>query len=318
MAMNMRIVGILVLAVAACLTPVPCGAGNAEQIALLRWYGTNLSAAFPTGNHPYGVTFDGANIWVGNSDDGTVMKYRASDGTLLGTFPAGDRPGMLAFDGASVWVANSDGLTVLRASDGSLLSSSPMPAYALAFIGGGMLVSNGTSISGLPVTFDGGAGLMAFDGTSVWVTNPYGGAVTKVRTLDDHVLGRFKVGPSPQAIAFDGTNMWVATQDDCTVTKLRLGDGAPLAIRRLPYGCDLGVNMVFDGSNIWVSHGTGTLGSYLRSFITRIKASSGQILATDGYEQFRDSTLGMMSFDGANVWVTQTPFGLSPGRVLKR
>ena len=45
------------------------------QIALLRWYEANESGAtFNVGSHPYGVAFDGANIWVTNQDSGTVTK----------------------------------------------------------------------------------------------------------------------------------------------------------------------------------------------------------------------------------------------------
>ena len=49
-----------------------------------------------------------------------VTKLRASDGVVLGTFTVGSGPYGLAFDGANMWVANSSDNTVteLRASDG--------------------------------------------------------------------------------------------------------------------------------------------------------------------------------------------------------
>ena len=37
------------------------------------------------GTTPYGIAFDGANIWAAN-DTGTVTKLRASDGSTLGTY----------------------------------------------------------------------------------------------------------------------------------------------------------------------------------------------------------------------------------------
>ena len=47
---------------------------NPLQIALLHWYNTNLTTTFDVGTVPYGVAFDGANIWVANSNSGTVSK----------------------------------------------------------------------------------------------------------------------------------------------------------------------------------------------------------------------------------------------------
>jgi DNA-binding beta-propeller fold protein YncE len=69
---------------------------------------------FAVGAAPKGVVFDGANIWVANSDDGTVTKLRASDGSNMGTFLVGSGPEGVAFDGANIWVANRSGSTVSK------------------------------------------------------------------------------------------------------------------------------------------------------------------------------------------------------------
>jgi len=66
---------------------------NPLKVALLKWYQANLvPTTFPVGQQPYGVAFDGANIWVTNNADGTVSKLRASDGAALGTFSVGGFP----------------------------------------------------------------------------------------------------------------------------------------------------------------------------------------------------------------------------------
>jgi hypothetical protein len=66
------------------------------------------------GAQPSGVAFDGANIWVVNSN-GTVTKLRASDGTNLGTFNVGASPGGgVAFDGANIRVTNLGGNSVTK------------------------------------------------------------------------------------------------------------------------------------------------------------------------------------------------------------
>ena len=40
-------------------------AGNPLKIALLKWYRANTTTHFAVGSQPYGVAFDGANIWTG-------------------------------------------------------------------------------------------------------------------------------------------------------------------------------------------------------------------------------------------------------------
>src|SRR5579862_6471287 len=57
-------------------------AGNPLKIALLKWYQANQTTSFIVGktqnSNPYGVAFDGANIWTANSE-GTVTKLRRSE-----------------------------------------------------------------------------------------------------------------------------------------------------------------------------------------------------------------------------------------------
>ena len=68
-----------------------------------------MLGTFAAGGWPWGVAFDGADIWVANNGDVTVMKYRASDGFNQGTFASGSSPSGVAFDGANIWVANEFG-----------------------------------------------------------------------------------------------------------------------------------------------------------------------------------------------------------------
>jgi DNA-binding beta-propeller fold protein YncE len=82
---------------------------------MLRWYDCSQNGqTFAVGSSPYGIAFDGANIWVANTDSNNVTKLRAGDGTVLGTYAAGNVPSGIAFDGANIWVANSGGSTVCK------------------------------------------------------------------------------------------------------------------------------------------------------------------------------------------------------------
>ena len=136
---------------------------NPLKVALLKWYAANTTTSFKVGKEPYGVAFDGQNIWTANSGDGTLTKLRASDGERLGEFVCGAGYGV-AFDGANIWATRIDNKVVkVRASDGKVLG----------------IYDAGTSPFWL-----------AFDGANIWVAN-FGvgtGSVTELRASDGKTL----------------------------------------------------------------------------------------------------------------------------------
>src|SRR5579863_2161879 len=186
---------------------------NPLKIALLKWSLFDRTAPVTVGNQPYGVCFDGANIWTANYGDTTVTKVRASDGHVLGTFNVGPGPFGVVFDGANIWASLvTNAVAKLRASDGKLL--------------GTFLVGNTPE-------------WMTFDGQNVWVANGGDNTVTKLRAADGRTIGTFTVGTAPFAAAFDGANVWTANTGAGTVTKLRASDGKILgtfAVGEAPLG----------------------------------------------------------------------------------
>lgn len=87
---------------------------NALQVAILHWYPANITTQIPVGNGPYGIAYDGSDMWVVSQTDNSVTKLRASDGANLGTFPVGHAPISVAFDGANVWVTNRNDNNVTK------------------------------------------------------------------------------------------------------------------------------------------------------------------------------------------------------------
>jgi DNA-binding beta-propeller fold protein YncE len=63
------------------------------------------------GKFPWGIAFDGTNMWVTNYGDNTVTELSPT-GATLGTFPVGNAPRGIAFDGTHMWVANMGDGTV--------------------------------------------------------------------------------------------------------------------------------------------------------------------------------------------------------------
>jgi hypothetical protein len=224
---------------------------------------------FAVGSSPGGAAFDGANIWVVNTQSSSVTKLRASDGAELSTTSGvGCVPTWAVFDGANIWVSNSQcsKVTKIRASDGTVLAT-----YAV-----------GDHPEGL-----------AFDGANIWVANSRSNSVTKLRASDGTVLGTFPVGTFPEQVAFDGTNIWVTNDTSGTVTKLLASNGKELGTFRVGTGS---VGIAFDGVNIWVANNNRGVGN---GSVTELNAN-GVVLGTFTVGRVPNS----VAFDGAYIWVT--------------
>lgn len=143
--------------------------------------------------------------------------------------------------------------------------------------------SDGTSLGTFPAT---GAGVLAFDGTNVWVADGNGNTVTKLQASNGANLGTFKVGEAPSALVFDGSNIWTANSFGSSVTKLRASNGTTL------HTITVGANpdaLAYDGANIWVTTTQGVI---------KLRASDESTLGT-----FSVGYSNLLAFDGASVWV---------------
>lgn len=137
---------------------------------------------------------------------------------------------------------------------------------------------------------------MAFDGSSMWISNS--GSVAKLRASDGQLLKHIDVPAGAGSLAFDGANMWVSGGN--SVTKLRASDGGILLTVTLPQSAG---SMVFDGTYVWV-----VIGSFPASSLARVRASDGMLMPAVKLSQVAES----IAFDGAYIWVAQ-----GNGTVLK-
>ena len=83
--------------------------------ASLRW---DLPACTPAtvtvGTSPWGVAFDGTNIWVNNFNSNSVSKINPTTNTVTATVTVGMNPVGVAFDGTNIWVANAGSANVSK------------------------------------------------------------------------------------------------------------------------------------------------------------------------------------------------------------
>jgi DNA-binding beta-propeller fold protein YncE len=65
------------------------------------------------GNAPFGIAFDGTNMWVTNNGSENVTEL-SKTGATLGTFATLGGPQGIAFDGTHLWITDGQQGTVIE------------------------------------------------------------------------------------------------------------------------------------------------------------------------------------------------------------
>ena len=166
-------------------------ANHSGSISIVK-FGPLTVTTITTGfSHPYGIMFDGSNIWVSDLGDLKLKKLDSSGNVLLSVDGCGGN--LLAFDGTNIWApgpyASPNSVFVVRAKGG--LSGTVLAE----------LTGNGISN---PV----GA---AFDGERILVTNQ-DDSVSLWKGSDLTPLGAYATGAgtTPTGACSDGINFWIA------------------------------------------------------------------------------------------------------------
>jgi hypothetical protein len=290
--------------------PTVVATANPLRVALRRWYPANHSGASASAGSTTALLFDGVSLWSSDQTHGRLLRLRPSDGAAQQSLPV-PNPGALASDGINLWVSSGTTLLKLRASDGATLATAAIPAGAggLAFDGFNIWVTTGTfSNPGLarvqasnaavtltvPLPAAGPVEAILFDGSSIWVTQGGGGGLLKIRPGDGVIVGTFDPGILPLGLTFDGANIWVA-DNAATVRKIRASDG--VTVGTFPMTNFFPVDIVFDGTAVWVTSQNGNA-------VKRLRAADGVELTTVTLPSAPGGLLGSgLAFDGANIWV---------------
>jgi len=222
-----------------------------------------------------------AAVFVSKAIDQTLA--RSSRRAALGQwwralgFPAlpqtavGNQPRRLAADGADLWVVNNGDATVsrVRASDGRLLETwSGIPGGVEPLVALGRIL-----VIGEPVASQ--VGLYMIDPSQT------PGDATLVATSDASA-------GSPRGIAFDGGRIWTA--NGASISSFIPSQTPPWSETTISTGISLAVDVLYDGSSMWVSDANQGL--------LRLDASGAVIQTVPLGAQARSPV-----FDGANIWV---------------
>src|SRR5437764_14650629 len=122
---GIQLIGLFVLGLMLNSPQLPAQA-NSNQIATLRWYPANTGLSFPVASSPYGIVFDGANMWVASNTGNVITEFRASDGAVLRTITLTMSPYCLAYDGTNIWATtytSGNSVFKIRARDGAVLGT---------------------------------------------------------------------------------------------------------------------------------------------------------------------------------------------------
>ena len=285
----------------------PANRLSIAHIALLRW---DREGTYPTAAGPRGVAFDGTNIWIVNSSNSTVSKMNPVTGSKV-DYPTGSAPYGIAFDGTNLWITNLGANSVSKMNpadwhDGRLPRRIGPQRRCLRWhehLGRQHNRQDGDEdqpaqpADGSKVLYPVPSPMfLAFDGTSLWITNVTVNTVTKLNPATGDIVATYPTGYRPFGVAFDGTSIWVANEgvDGAgTVSKIDRGTGT-----RVDFATGLESHGVaFDGTSIWVTNSNvaNTIGEHT---VARINTTTGVVVKFAVGENPEG-----VAFDGANIWV---------------
>ncbi len=191
--------------------------------------GDVLSSIGSPSSGPFGMTWDGTNLWNGDDNTGRIYEVTRA-GSVISSFvaPCGFTKG-LTWDGTHLYaVCDSTDLIYKLTTTGTIVSTIPTPA--------------GT-----------GRGL-AWDGTHFWIGDAGTDTIYRITTAGAVVTSFAAPGSDVRGLTWDGTNLWVAENNTDRVYEMN-SSGTTLSSFNAPSGSPRGLTI--DGLSFWLSdHGS--------------------------------------------------------------
>ena len=226
-----------------------------------------------TGAQPYGIAFDGVNMWVVEFS-GTMVTKVQPNGTMTNYTIAGVTPMQIAYDNhGSMWAIDFIGNTIDKIN----VSTGTSVNFAL----------NGTS---QPTS-------LAFDGVDMWVAYNSGN-VTRINISTGIGFNYRGTGTTIYAMAYDNQgSMWLSSvSSPGNLTKVNISNGVMVnftAPNNQPY------SMAYDyNGSLWI-------GNYGDNSVTKFNISSGTSInyKGTGVQPYA------IAYDGVNMWTGDTNGG---------
>jgi YVTN family beta-propeller protein len=194
-------------------------------------------AASNLGAEPFGIAFDGTQLWTANAGiPGSVSIITPAPTT---PYPPGNvttvtagflEPVGILYDGANIWVTDFGAGTLLKLDpSGNILQTVPVGSFPQ-----------------IPV----------FDGTNIWVPNESDNSVSVVQASTGNVVATITQGPRnklnrPVSANFDGERVLVTNTGNNTVTVFKAADLSFIA--NVSTGPLTPAGGCSDGINFWIT-----------------------------------------------------------------
>ena len=140
------------------------------------------------GSQPAGIVFAVGSIWVANSGDATVQRFRPEtfrEGPIR-VFPAGTQPQGIAYADGAIWVANTGDDFVTRIDPASGANKQ--------------------------ITVGAGPTAVASGADAVWVANKAAGTVSRIDPTENKVVATIGIGNAPAGLVVADGYVWVTAQ----------------------------------------------------------------------------------------------------------
>ncbi|MBN1560703.1 T9SS type A sorting domain-containing protein [candidate division KSB1 bacterium] len=192
--------------------------GNAEELSV-------ISSFASPGSSPWGLTYDGTNLW--NADDNRDRAYKLStSGTTISSFATpSSSPAGMAWDGANLWLADDNtGKIYKLTTSGSIVSSFQAP---------------GDLPTGL-----------AWDGNNLWLCDLLETTIWKLTTTGQVVTSFSASGSSHSGLCWNGRSLLLS--DSGTLLLYELDTAGNIQRYYLPPEL-FPTDLAWDGSNYWLA-----------------------------------------------------------------
>jgi YVTN family beta-propeller protein len=260
------------------------------------------------GARPTGIVSGAGSAWVTNYADRTVSRIDLGRGVVEATPAVGGTPTGVTFGAGSVWMTTGFGLqsggsgSVVRLVAANNQIAPPIElgsgVQGIAFDGTSIWVTNAnentvtpidpdTSSAGQPVRVGNEPEAVAADANGIWVANTLSRSVTHLST-SGRTLGTTALRSDPSAVAVGEGGVWVASRSGATVTRLDPATG------------DVEASVPVAASPNWVAAGAGGVWVTMPRAVQRIDPQTNRVAAT---VRVLDVADGVAVADGA-VWVT--------------
>jgi len=200
----------------------------------------------PGACEPWGLAYDGNDIWVANAVNNSVTRFKASDGTIVNTYNLPGSPGRVHIRGQYLWVPTStvNGISRIDMVTGAVDSFTPsaeiiVPRDITSFgdylwitreDGVTVINDDGTFVNDINLTASNDEMWgIAYNRGSMWVSNVINNLIYQIDEVTQQLVTTHVGADHPKGILPYDNKLWVANWDIQNITEISLDQQEDIA-----------------------------------------------------------------------------------------